>query len=61
MITPDQQCSKPGLYEHWFKKYKARQALQTKMIVERAGSPVGKIPQSKQASVVAQRAIKALQ
>jgi hypothetical protein len=37
MVTLEQQCSKPGLKEHWFKKYKARHALQTVNIVELAG------------------------
>jgi hypothetical protein len=34
MITLDQRCSKPGLKEHWYKKYKARHALQTLGIVD---------------------------
>lgn len=33
MITLDQRCSKPGLKEHWYKKYKTQHALQTVRIV----------------------------
>ena len=33
MITLDQRCSKPGLKEHWFKKFKTQHALQTVGIV----------------------------
>ena len=33
MITLDQRCSKPGLKEHWYKKYKTQHALQTVGIV----------------------------